>query len=147
MDLHALRTYYEHERGYSRLNATARTCQDVVLSKLASSTMRDYVTVKGGILMCAISSNDRRATRDIDLDFLRYPLTNEAIRSFIETLSRIDDGVKLHIKGPIEELSQLDYKGRRVISLMQFSMILTCGIRICVELFRVLIELFLTASF
>lgn len=114
MDLHALRTYYERQKGYSRLNATARACQDVILAKLATSSMRDHVTVKGGILMCAMSGSNRRATRDIDLDFLRYPLTDEDIRSFISALSHAGDNVILHIKGPIEELSQLDYQGRRV---------------------------------
>lgn len=51
MNLSELRARYEREEGYSRLNATARVCQDVILAKLASSGMRDRVTVKGGVLM------------------------------------------------------------------------------------------------
>ena len=35
MDLNEMRARYEREEGYSRLNATARVCQDVILSKLA----------------------------------------------------------------------------------------------------------------
>lgn len=45
MDLNEMRARYEREEGYSCLNATARVCQDVILSKLAASGMRDRVTV------------------------------------------------------------------------------------------------------
>lgn len=114
MNLNEMRAHYEREEGYSRLNATARVCQDVVLAKLAASPMRDRATVKGGVLMCALSGSGRRATQDIDLDFVRYPITDSAIRSFVSSLSSLGDGVTVRIEGPIEELSQQDYKGRRV---------------------------------
>lgn len=106
--------HLEREEGYSCLNATARVCQDVILSKLAASGMRDRVTVKGGVLMCALSGSGRRATQDIDLDFVRYPMTDASIRSFVSALSNLGDGVTVRIAGEIEELSQQDYKGRRV---------------------------------
>ena len=114
MDLNEMRARYEREEGYSRLNATARVCQDVILSKLAASSMRDRVTVKGGVLMCALSGSSRRATQDIDLDFVRYPMTDGSIRSFVSALSNLGDGITVRIAGEIEELSQQDYKGRRV---------------------------------
>lgn len=114
MDLNEMRARYEREEGYSCLNATARVCQDVTLSKLAASGMRDRVTVKGGVLMCALSGSGRRATQDIDLDFVRYPMTDASIRSFVSALSNLGDGVTVRIAGEIEELSQQDYKGRRV---------------------------------
>lgn len=114
MDLNEMRARYEREEGYSCLNATARFCQDVILSKLAASSMRDRVTVKGGVLMCALSGSGRRATQDIDLDFVRYPMTDASIRSFVSALSNLGDGVTVRIAGEIEELSQQDYKGRRV---------------------------------
>ena len=114
MDLNEMRARYEREEGYSCLNATARVCQDVILSKLAASGMRDRVTVKGGVLMCALSGSGRRATQDIDLDFVRYPMTDASICSFVSALSNLGDGVTVRIAGEIEELSQQDYKGRRV---------------------------------
>lgn len=114
MDLNEMRAHYEREEGYSRLNATARVCQDVILSKLAASGMHDRVTVKGGVLMCALSGSSRRATQDIDLDFVRYPMTDGSIRSFVSALSNLDDGITVRVVGEIEELSQQDYKGRRV---------------------------------
>ena len=116
MNLNEMRTRYEHEEGYSRLNATARVCQDVILSKLAASSMRDRVTVKGGVLMCALSGSSRRAAQDIDLDFVRYPMTDASIRSFVSALSNLGDGITVRIAGEIEELSQQDYKGRRSTS-------------------------------
>lgn len=114
MDLNEMRTRYERKEGYSRLNATARVCQDVILSKLATSSMRNRVTVKGGVLMCALSGSNRRATQDIDLDFVRYPMTDASIRSFISALSNLGDGIDVRIVGEIEELSQQDYRGRRI---------------------------------
>ncbi len=112
MDLNEMRARYEREEGYSRLNATARVCQDVILSKLAASSIRDRVTVKGGVLMCALSGSSRRATQDIDLDFVRYPMTDDSIRSFISALSNLGDDITVRIAGEIEELSQQDYKGK-----------------------------------
>ncbi len=94
MRLDEMRAHYERDEGYSRLNATARVCQDVILAKLAASSMRDLVTVKGGVLMCALSGSGRRATQDIDLDFVRYPMTDDAIRSFVSTLSNLNDDIK-----------------------------------------------------
>ena len=64
--------------------------------------------------MCALSGSGRRATQDIDLDFVRYPMTDASIRSFVSALSNLGDGVTVRIAGEIEELSQQDYKGRRV---------------------------------
>lgn len=113
MDLSEIRRHYISE-GYSELNASARTCQDVVLAKIAASPHKVNVTVKGGVLMCAISGSKRRATQDIDLDFVRYPISDEAIRSFIRTLSSVGDGIFMEIVGGIEELSQQYYKGKRV---------------------------------
>ena len=66
MDLSEIRRHYISE-GYSTLNASAKTCQDVVLAKIAASPLKENVTVKGGVLMCAISGSKRRATQDLSL--------------------------------------------------------------------------------
>lgn len=114
MSLSEMALEYEAELGYSRLNAIARVCQDVILSKIAASSMKENVTVKGGILMCSLSGNKRRATQDIDLDFVRYSISIEAIQLFIKALSEVEDGISVIIVGTIEELSQQDYRGKRV---------------------------------
>ncbi len=104
--------------GYSELNAIARLCQDVVLEAIRICDLTHNVTVKGGVVMRNLSKNARRATQDLDLDFIRYPLTDEAICSFIQRLNCID-GLTLAITGAIDELNHQDYKGRRVHLLLR----------------------------
>jgi hypothetical protein len=101
-------------RGYPPFLAVSTVCQDVLISKIAASSLRANITVKGGVLMHSMSGSNRRATRDFDLDFMRYPLTEEAIDHFIATLNAVDDGVSINRVGEVEELSQQDYKGKRV---------------------------------
>lgn len=113
MNLNDIRRAYE-KAGYSALNATARACQDVMLDRIAKSSMNRNVAIKGGVLMCAISHDRRRATQDMDLDFISYSISDESVREFIRMLSNVDDEITLAIKGPIEELSQQEYKGKRV---------------------------------
>ena len=112
MDLAQMRQAYEQD-GYTQLNATARVCQNVVLAKVAASSLKKNVTVKGGILMCSLSGDARRATQDIDLDFIRYSISDEAIRLFVQKLSEADNSITVKVVGDIEELSQQDYKGKR----------------------------------
>ena len=113
MDLRAIRDAYMDD-GLDFQNATARTCRDVVLTLISASRMADHVTVKGGVVMQQISGDSRRATRDLDLDFVRYPMTDEGIRGFIRSLCPPDAGVRLEIAGPIEDLRHQDYRGKRV---------------------------------
>lgn len=63
--------------------------------------------------MHSITHNNRRATRDIDLDFIQYSLGEDAIRNFIEKLNCIPD-ITLRIDGGIEELKHQDYHGKRI---------------------------------
>ena len=68
--------------GYSPQDARARVCQDIVLKAIASSNLSRNVTIKGGVVMRSITRNIRRATQDMDIDFIRYSLSDEAIDSF-----------------------------------------------------------------
>lgn len=60
--------------GYSEVNAEAKVCQDVVLKAISNSSLSRNVTIKGGVVMRSITGNTRRATQDMDLDFIRYSL-------------------------------------------------------------------------
>jgi hypothetical protein len=51
----------------------------------------------------------RRATQDLDMDFIKYSLSDKAIRDFINTLDKVDDGINIEIDGQIEELKHQDY--------------------------------------
>lgn len=64
--------------------------------------------------MHSISKDLRRATRDMDLDFIKYSLEDNSIIRFIEELSNVDDGIKIKIDGKIKELHHQDYDGKRV---------------------------------
>jgi len=90
-------------------------CQDIILSKISKSPYINNVTIKGGVVMHNISKDKRRATRDIDLDFIRYSLEDNQIRKFINGLGKVKDGITLEIvNDEITELRQQDYKGKRL---------------------------------
>lgn len=99
--------------GYADENAEAKVCQDVVLKALSEGSLSRNATIKGGVVMRSISHNARRATQDMDIDFIRYSLSDESIRAFIEKLDCLPD---IHIRqtGVIRELKQQDYQGKRV---------------------------------
>jgi len=103
---------YQKEGLYTPL-ARARVCQDVVLLAISNGSLKRNVTIKGGIVMRSITNSMRRATRDIDLDFVHYPLSEEGINSFIARLNCID-GLSIERTGDIEELKHQDYHGKRV---------------------------------
>ena len=100
--------------GYNEANAEARLCQDIILKAIAESSLKRNVTIKGGVIMRNLSKSVRRATQDIDLDFIRYSISDESINIFISKLNQID-GVTIHLTKPIRELRHQDYKGKRVL--------------------------------
>ena len=71
------------ENGFSLANVSAKICQDIILDKISKSKMKKNVTIKGGVVMYGLSNDKRRATRDLDLDFIKYSLANESIKVFI----------------------------------------------------------------
>ncbi len=70
--------------GYSEQNAQSKLGQDIVLKAIADSGMARNATIKGGVVMRSISGNARRATQDLDLDFIRYSISDDSIRRFVE---------------------------------------------------------------
>ncbi len=103
----------ETANGYSAANASAKVCQDIVLKALATGPLNRNVTIKGGVVMRSKTKNIRRATQDLDIDFIRYSLSDTSIDMFIEHLNCLE-GVKIVRVGKIEELKQQDYHGKRV---------------------------------
>jgi predicted nucleotidyltransferase component of viral defense system len=113
MNLEEIRQSYLDD-GMEYLDASARTCQDVLLELIAKSPLAKNVTIKGGVVMQHISGDSRRATQDLDLDFIRYSISDEAIREFINKLNAVSKGVNITIVGNIEELKHQDYHGKRI---------------------------------
>ena len=109
------------DAGYSDRNADARVCQDIVLKAVEKSDLGRNVTIKGGVVMRSITGNLRRATEDLDLDFIRYSVEDDSIRHFISKLNSLD-GITIEIKGnKIEQLSQQEYSGKRVFIVIRDS--------------------------
>lgn len=111
MNLNILFNNYVNN-GYSNANAISKTCQDIILSKISNSNLNKNVTIKGGVVMMAISKDKRRATQDLDIDFIRYSLDDSAIIKFIEKLN--DNNIKIKITFPIKKLHHQDYDGKRI---------------------------------
>ena len=73
--------------GYDTVQAQARVSQDVVILNIAASPLKRNVTIKGGVVMHNLSHENRRATQDIDFDFVHYARTLSN-RSYRQKLSR-----------------------------------------------------------
>ena len=101
------------ECGYSKQDARARVCQDIVLKAISKSAFSNNVTIKGGVLMRDLTKNSRRATQDIDIDFIRYSLSDQAIDLFLQKLNVFPD-ITIKRISQISELNQQDYKGKSV---------------------------------
>lgn len=104
--------------GYQGDNASAKVCQDIVLKALSISPLSRNVTIKGGVVMRSKTNNVRRATQDLDIDFIKYSLADEFIDAFIEKLNCLD-GITITRYGNIEELKQQDYSGKRVFIIIE----------------------------
>lgn len=112
MNLQELMDAY-HEEGLTRELAAARVCQDIVLKAIAEGPLSRNVTIKGGVVMRSLTKNNRRATRDIDLDFIHYSLDDFSIREFVKRLNCID-GIQIYMDDEIAELKHQDYHGKSI---------------------------------
>ena len=113
MDIYELVNKYITS-GYSEDDAIPKVAQDIVLLKIGNSKYSKNITVKGGVVMHNISKDMRRATRDMDIDFIKYSLEDKSIRNFIKELNNTEDSIKIKITGKIEHLHHQDYDGKRV---------------------------------
>lgn len=107
-----------NENGYLGDKASAKVCQDIVLKALSIGSLSRNVTIKGGVVMRSKTNNVRRATQDLDIDFIKYSLADESIDAFISKLNCLD-GIKINRLGKIEELKQQDYSGKQVFILIE----------------------------
>lgn len=103
----------EIDNGYNEITAPAKVCQDIILKAISVGNLRHNITIKGGVVMRSKTGNIRRATQDLDMDFLRYPLTDEAIDEFVTKMNCLD-GIRIERIGIIEELKQQEYRGKRI---------------------------------
>lgn len=103
----------EIEKGYGYANAEAKVCQDIILKAISMSSLNRNITIKGGVVMRSKTNNIRRATQDLDLDFIKYSIEDESIDKFISVLNCLE-GIIIQRHGQIEKLKQQDYSGKRI---------------------------------
>jgi len=100
-------------KGYNDDTADAKIAHDIVLKAIQTAGFRDNLTVKGCVVMSGITDLVRRATMDMDVDFLHYSISNASVRHFIALLNRVSV-CRIQIVGPIAELKHQDYRGKRL---------------------------------
>jgi len=100
--------------GYKINDAEAKVCQNIILIKISKSPFYNNVTIKGGVVMHSISNDKRCATKDLDIDFIKYSLSDKSIKEFVAKLNLLNDGITIKIFKDIAELKQQDYHGKRV---------------------------------
>lgn len=69
--------------GYNEANAEAKLCQDIIIKAISQSCLSRNVTIKGGVVMRSVSKNARRATQDLDMDFIKYSISEESIHTYM----------------------------------------------------------------
>lgn len=99
--------------GYRRAVARARIAHDVILEAIKAAGFKDRVTIKGGVVMSGLTRAARRATMDMDVDFVRYSLRADAIARFIRVLNKAS-AARIELSGDIVELRQQEYRGKRL---------------------------------
>ena len=112
MNLREMMDAYSEE-GLTGGLAAARVCQDIVLKAISEGPLNRNVTIEGGVVMRSLTQNNRRATQDIDLDFIHYSLDDSAIRTFVQKLNCID-GITIEMKDEIKVLKHQDYQGKSI---------------------------------
>ena len=99
--------------GYRIAEAQAKVAHDAILLAMYKSGFKKNCTVKGGVVMCELTSEVRRTTMDIDIDFVHCSISDVSIRKVVARWARLT-GFKMSIFGTILELRQDDYRGKRV---------------------------------
>jgi len=100
--------------GYKRLAAQAKVAHDAVLLAMHKSGFKAKSTIKGGVVMSSITGDIRRATMDMDMDFVHHSISNRSIELFVRKLNAAVNGINITIAEPIVDLKHEDYRGKRI---------------------------------
>ena len=104
--------------GFREDNVEEKLSQDIIIKALAECGLKENLTIKGGVVMSNITNDIRRTTLDIDIDFIKFSLSDATIRDLVERMNCIE-GISISIIGDIVELKQHDYHGKRVFLSLQ----------------------------
>ena len=79
------------KQGHNFRNAQNLAAEEIIINKISSSSLSEYVTLKGGIVMYNLTKNNRRVTQDIDFDLIRYSIDESSIRLFVKKMNNINE--------------------------------------------------------
>ena len=102
------------DAGYLSDTAQAKVAHDMVLLALHRCGFKEKCTIKGGVVMSSLTGDVRRATMDMDIDFIGYSISEASVKRFVARLARAMPGVKIGMVGASVELKHADYRGRRI---------------------------------
>lgn len=100
--------------GYSSDTAQAKVAHDIVLLAMHRCGFKANSTIKGGVVMSSLTGDIRRATMDMDIDFIGYSISESSVKRFVARLARAMPDIRLAMVGRSVELKHADYHGRRV---------------------------------
>lgn len=100
--------------GYRSDAANAKVAHDIVLLAMRRCGFKANSTVKGGVVMSSLTGDVRRATMDMDIDFIRYPISDMAVVRFVRRMARSIPEVEMKMVGKPVELKHEDYRGKRI---------------------------------
>ena len=101
-------------RGYSAVLASAKVVHDVILMAMSRSGFKVNGTLKGGVVMSALTKDIRRATLDMDIDFIHHPISEAGVKRFVNRLARAMPELYMAIRGRVIDLKHEDYRGKRI---------------------------------
>ena len=90
--------------GYKALTAQAKVAHDAVLLAMHRSGFKLKSAIKGGVVMSSITGDIRRATMDMDIDFVHHSISMRSIEQFVRGLNRVMPELKISIVGKITDL-------------------------------------------
>ena len=100
--------------GYSAVLASAKVVHDVVMRAISRSGFKVNGTLKGGVVMSALTKDIRRATLDMDIDFIHHPISEAGVRRFVNRLAKSMPEIEMAIRGRVVDLRHEDYRGKRI---------------------------------
>lgn len=103
------------EAGYSQPTAQAKAAHDAVLLAMHKSGFKTNSTVKGGVVMSSLTHDVRRATMDMDIDFVHHSISERSVRAFVRRLGAALPEVRIAIIGEVEDLRHEAYRGKRIM--------------------------------
>lgn len=102
------------KQGYLDDAARAKVAHDIVLIAMHRCGFKANSTIKGGVVMSSLTGDVRRATMDMDIDFMHYSIESVSVERFVARLAKAVPEMNLKMIGDPVELKHADYRGRRI---------------------------------